>query len=61
MTNAASKKVVRCVSGLTKSEKMKFKMEERARIANLNGINTVEQIPSVYKEVVRYINFKQIY
>ncbi|EZA55886.1 hypothetical protein DMN91_011320 [Ooceraea biroi] len=40
MAKSAEYKVIRCVSGLSKSEKRKFRESERKRMANLNNIGT---------------------
>lgn len=55
MANAASKKVIRCMSGLTKSERLKYRMSERERFANLNGVSsTVGQTRTLREETVTY-------
>lgn len=44
MEASASKQVIRCIPGLSKSEKKKFRDSERMRIANLKGgINTARK------------------
>ncbi|XP_014473088.1 PREDICTED: uncharacterized protein LOC106743603 [Dinoponera quadriceps] len=52
--NSASKKVIRCVTGMTKSERIKFRLSERDRIANLNETSTVKQIP-LHRETLQEI------
>lgn len=53
MEMSANKKVIRCVPGLSKSEKKRFRDSERKRIANLKeGINTT-RTTSLVKDVVQ--------
>lgn len=60
MEMSANKKVIRCVPGLSKSEKKRFRDSERKRIANLKeGINTT-RTTSLVKDVVSYILNKEI-
>lgn len=42
--------MIRCVSGLTKSERVKYKLSERERMANLNGASAIERKPCLLKE-----------
>ncbi|KYN37713.1 hypothetical protein ALC56_07912 [Trachymyrmex septentrionalis] len=44
MEVSAKKSVIRCVSGLSKSEKKKFRDNERRRIANLRGFHSVSTV-----------------
>lgn len=61
MEMSAKRKVIRCVPGLSKSEKKKFRDSERKRIANLKEeINITKTIPSLVKDVVSYILNKEI-
>jgi len=56
MEASAKKPVIRCVSGLTKSEKKKFKENERMRIANLKGFHSASAASSSLRDTVKYIS-----
>ncbi|KAL6260973.1 hypothetical protein P5V15_008500 [Pogonomyrmex californicus] len=55
MEVSAKKPVLRCVSGLSKSERKKFRDDERARIANLRGYHTASAISSSFRDMVNEI------
>ncbi|XP_032673854.1 uncharacterized protein LOC116845377 [Odontomachus brunneus] len=63
MTNAASRKVIRCVNGLTKSERQKFRMNEQDRFKKLNDVNpTFERSrTSRTKEMIRKMAMHPLY
>lgn len=46
MEVSANKPVIRCVSGLSKSERKKFRENERMRIANLKGYHSISAASS---------------
>lgn len=54
MEVSSKRPVIRCVSGLTKSERRKFKENERKRIAELKEFPSVSEASSSMKDV-RYI------
>lgn len=58
MEVSSKKPVIRCVSGLTKSEKKKFKENERMRIANLKGLHFTSEASSSMRDTVKYIVHK---
>ncbi|KAL6431380.1 hypothetical protein ACFW04_007188 [Cataglyphis niger] len=54
MEMSANKKVIRCMPGLSKSEKKKFRDSERKRIANLKEeINIIKTTPPLVKDVIQ--------
>ena len=57
MEVSAKKSVIRCVSGLSKSEKKKFRDNERRRIANLRGFHSVSTVLESVN-AVKYISCK---
>lgn len=61
MAYSAERKVIRCISGLSKSEKKKFRDSERMRMANLKEIGTANVGPFLYfSQNVRHILDKYI-
>lgn len=61
MEASANKQVLRCVPGLSKSEKKKFRDSERMRIANLKGaFNTARTTSLTRDDTVSYISKKDI-
>lgn len=54
--------MIRCVSGLTKSKRLKYRMSERERIANLNGVSSivVPRAQPLHTDTVTYILNKYI-
>ncbi|XP_024880955.1 uncharacterized protein LOC112460489 [Temnothorax curvispinosus] len=52
MEVSSKKPVLRCVSGLTKSERRKFRESERMRIANLKGFSSASAVSSLTKDTV---------
>ncbi|XP_077278447.1 uncharacterized protein LOC143906310 [Temnothorax americanus] len=52
MEVSSKKPVLRCVSGLTKSERRKFRESERMRIANLKGFSSASAASSSTKDTV---------
>lgn len=59
MEVSAKKPVLRCVSGLTKSEKRKFRENERIRMANLKGFNIESEASSSMKDTVKHISHER--
>jgi len=57
MEVSAKKPVIRCVSGLSKAEKKKFRDNERMRIANLKGFHSMNAVLESMT-VVKYISCK---
>lgn len=58
MEQSEKRKVIRCVSGLTKSERKQFRENEQFRIAKLNAIDGSKPLLSPSKNrKVRYIYF----
>lgn len=52
MEVSSKKAVIRCMSGLTKSEKKKFKENERMRIANLKGFRSESAASSFVNDTI---------
>lgn len=59
MEVSAKKPVLRCVSGLSKSERRKFRESERMRMANLKGLHTKNEASSSLKDTVKHISRKR--
>ncbi|CAL1679088.1 unnamed protein product [Lasius platythorax] len=53
MEASANKQVMRCMPGLSKSERKKFRDNERMRIANLKGVNTARTTSLLVKDTVQ--------
>lgn len=60
MEASANKQVMRCMPGLSKSERKKFRDSERMRIANLKGVNTARTTSLLVKDTVSYILNKHV-
>lgn len=58
MEHSAKKKVIRCVSGFSKSEKKKFRENERIRLADLNGVNITRPTLSLPKDTEHEIQLR---
>lgn len=58
MEASANKQVMRCIPGLSKSEKKKFRDSERMRIANLKGTFNSARTTSLTRDTVSYIQTK---
>lgn len=55
MEVSEKKKVLRIVSGLTKSERKKFRDKERMRMAHLNGEDMDTEALQSLRDMVKYI------
>lgn len=61
MEVSSKKPVIRCVSGLTKSERRKFRDSERMRIANLRGFQSASEASSAVKDTVGCIYYANVF
>lgn len=53
MEASASKQVIRCISGMSKAEKRKFRKNERMRVENLKAINPINTSSLSVKDTVQ--------
>lgn len=55
MEASANKQVMRCISGMSKAERRKFRESERMRVENLKTINPIKTTSLSVKDTVSYI------